>query len=431
MSERRVLYVCHNHPAIRPGGAETYALELYEAMRDRGPYVPTLLARSGRPYSATDGPTGIAPLDGVGGDPDQYLLNTELGGWDWFLGISRDKALVTVHLRDFLASVRPDVVHFQHTLFIGYDAIRVVRDVLPHAGIVYTLHEFLPICHRRGQLLRTGTEEPCLQESPRRCHECFPGIAPEEFLLRKRFIQSHLSLVDRFVAPSAFLLERYVDWGLPREKLHLEEYGRRQVARPAPARAGGRPNHIGFFGQLSAHKGVGVLMAAMHRLAGAGSAARLWLHGANLDLQPNDFQREFSAQLAACGDSVTFAGPYRPEQVPDLMANVDWVVVPSLWWENSPLVIQEAFLHGRPVICSHIGGMAEKIADGVNGLHFQTGDPASLAETIERAVNSPDLWDGLRSGIPQVYPVDVHVTELGGMYDKLLRNELEQPASQA
>src|SRR5213078_3976896 len=60
----------------------------------------------------------------------------------------------------------------------GYDAIRLVRNVLPQTRIVYTLHEFLPICHRGGQLLRTGTDEPCLEESPRRCHECFPTSAP-------------------------------------------------------------------------------------------------------------------------------------------------------------------------------------------------------------------------------------------------------------
>ena len=61
------------------------------------------------------------------------------------------------------------------------------------------------------------------------------------------------------------------------------------------------------------------------------------------------------------------------------MARIDWVVVPSIWWENGPLVILEAFQHGRPVICSDIGGMSEKVTDGVNGLHFRRGDPRDLA----------------------------------------------------
>ena len=64
------------------------------------------------------------------------------------------------------------------------------------------------------------------------------------------------------------------------------------------------------------------------------------------------------------------------------MAETDWVVVPSRWWENSPLVIQEAFMHGRPVICSGIGGMAEHVQDRVSGLHFEVGDDQSLADVI-------------------------------------------------
>ena len=83
------------------------------------------------------------------------------------------------------------------------------------------------------------------------------------------------------------------------------------------------------------------------------------------------------------------------------MASVDWVVVPSIWWENSPLVIQEAFLHGRPVICSDIGGMAEKVDDGVNGLHFRTGDPRSLAQAIRRATSSPDPVGGTPARDPR------------------------------
>jgi glycosyltransferase involved in cell wall biosynthesis len=81
------------------------------------------------------------------------------------------------------------------------------------------------------------------------------------------------------------------------------------------------------------------------------------------------------------------------------MAGVDWVVVPSIWWENSPLVIQEAFCHRRPVICSNIGGMAEKVDDRVNGLHFAVGDPAALAATLELAATRSGLLDELRAGI--------------------------------
>src|ERR1044071_6965300 len=102
------------------------------------------------------------------------------------------------------------------------------------------------------------------------------------------------------------------------------------------------------------------------------------------------------------------------------MANFDWVVVPSIWWENSPLVIQEAFQHGRPVICSDIGGMAEKVTHGVNGLHFRRGDAHSLAAAMRRAVDTPGVCEKLRSGTPHVQPTPEHVACLSRHYRALL-----------
>ncbi|MCZ8109179.1 MAG: glycosyltransferase, partial [Burkholderiales bacterium] len=57
----------------------------------------------------------------------------------------------------------------------------------------------------------------------------------------------------------------------------------------------------------------------------------------------------------------------------------DWIIVPSIWWENSPVVIQEALAIGKPVLCSRIGGMAEKVEDGVTGAYFEAGSASDLA----------------------------------------------------
>jgi glycosyltransferase involved in cell wall biosynthesis len=81
------------------------------------------------------------------------------------------------------------------------------------------------------------------------------------------------------------------------------------------------------------------------------------------------------------------------------MERVDWVVVPSIWWENAPLVVLEAFRHRRPVICGDVGGMAELVRDGVDGLHAPVGDPAGLARVMRRAVETEGLWDALMAGI--------------------------------
>jgi glycosyltransferase involved in cell wall biosynthesis len=117
---------------------------------------------------------------------------------------------------------------------------------------------------------------------------------------------------------------------------------------------------------------------------------------------------------------VTLVGRYEHAELPQLMAAIDWVVVPSIWWENSPLVIQEAFQHGRPVICSDIGGMAEKVTHGVTGLHFRIGDPTGLAATIREAVSSPGLWEQLSGAIPGVYRMEDHAAAVGAIYRALL-----------
>jgi glycosyltransferase involved in cell wall biosynthesis len=425
-SKPKILYVSHNHPTIRPGGAEAYAYELYRAVRDGGEFEPLFLARTGPPVSVSSRYHEGTLLTGVNEDPNQYFFYTDTLEYDWLNGTPRGKAALIKYLREFLEAQRPDVVHLQHTLFFGYDMLRELRNTLgEEVPILYTLHEFLPICHRNGQLVRTTTEKPCREESPRRCHECFPEVSPQAFFMRKRFIQSQMSVVDRFLAPSNFLRDRFVDWGLPADKVVAEEYGRLPV-KAAETRERRQRNRLAFFGQLSYFKGVNVLLRAMKRLQEDGVDVHLSVHGANLELQPDEFRAEFDELLESTKETVTFEGEFNHDDLPSLMADTDWVVVPSIWWENSPLVIQEAAQHRRPVIASDIGGMAEKVHDGVSGLHFRAADPASLAETIRRAVSTRKLWDDLQRRIEPPYEMDEHVRSLTRHYKELLASRSEE-----
>src|SRR6266498_3603214 len=242
MSKRKVLYICHNHPSLHPGGAETCALELYEAMRASDEFEPIFLARIGSTSSIERPPhpgTPFSTVSTVNGDKNQYFVHAEMSDFDMFYLSLRNKDIYTVHFHEFLAAHQPDIVHFQHTHFLGYDLIREVRATLPDAPIVYTLHEYLPICHRQGQMVRATDDGLCAD------------VSPELFFLRKRFIQSHFELVDAFLAPSRFLLERYVAWGIPRRRIRFEDYGRLPAAAVSE-RADGRPrNRIGFFGQFT------------------------------------------------------------------------------------------------------------------------------------------------------------------------------------
>jgi glycosyltransferase involved in cell wall biosynthesis len=420
MTPLRVLYVAHNHPTLHPGGAEAYALELYESMREEPDVEPVLLARIGTNVARQRVAHPGTPFSSVNGDPNQYFVFTETEHFDFFTLTSRDKSLYSQHLTNFLLAQRPDVVHLQHTHFIGLDLLSQIRRVLPEAAIVYTLHEFLPICHRDGQMVRTFSTELCGEASPRRCHECFPEISEQSFFLRQRFVKAQFDNVDRFLAPSAQLMDKYLHWGIEPERIEVEEYGRREppVRAPDPAK-GQAPANIGFFGQLSYFKGANVMLDAMSRLD-PGVKAHLWLHGANLELQAQEFQDEFAALHASLQDRVTFRGPYDHDELPKLMADLHWVVVPSIWWENSPLVIQEAFFHRRPIICSDVGGMAEKVRDGVDGIHFRAGDGFSLAKAIEAAATNPKLWSRLRDGIREPYAMDAHVARLLDMYGTLI-----------
>ncbi len=312
MSDLRVLYVVPQPPDAAPGrgrGLRAGAVR-GDARDSRGSSRPAGADRlqrrppAGRPPGHAVQRRSTATRTSTSSSPRPSTSTSSPS-------TSRDKALYSRHLTDFLLAQRPDVVHLQHTHFIGLDLLSQIRRVLPDAAIVYTLHEFLPICHRHGQMVRTFSDELCGEASPRRCHECFPEISPQSFFLRERFVKGHFENVDRFLAPSAQLMDKYLRWGIEPERIEVEEYGRLAPDRRAPdPRQTKSPANIGFFGQLSHFKGAKVMLEAM-ALLDDDVDAHLWLHGANLELQtagvPGGIRRSCSRQLR---DSVTFRGPY-------------------------------------------------------------------------------------------------------------------------
>ena len=142
--------------------------------------------------------------------------------------------------------------------------------------------------------------------------------------------------------------------------------------------------HFAFLGKVFRVKGVFTLLEAIDLLP---PAIKRMLRV--LDLRIRYRRRtvphsdRFFLSFEPVRQMVRAYGSYMPEEVPQILSRVDWVIVPSIWWENSPMVIQEAFANLVPVICSNIGGMAEKVTDGVDGLHFRVNDPRDLARAIE------------------------------------------------
>ena len=277
----KILFVSHNHPEIRPGGAEGYALDVYEGVREAGEFEPVLLSRSGPPISIGTRYHEGRPITLVNHDPHQYFFYTDMSDWDWVFGRSPKKPALTRFFREFLLEQKPDLVHFQHTMYMGYDILRVTRNTLPDVPIVYTLHEYLPICQHNGQMVRTMDRSLCDHDSPRRCHECFPRIPQQTFFMRKRFIQSQMSAVDLFVTPSAWRA---------RAVRALGHSARADRARAARLRAGAAPagaqrrarRATGSASSASSRefKGADVLLEAF---ASLGQEARRGLPGAAVD----------------------------------------------------------------------------------------------------------------------------------------------------
>jgi glycosyltransferase involved in cell wall biosynthesis len=391
----RVLVVAHNHPDFHPGGTEIFAHDLFREFRSR-PDVETLflaatnhLHREQRPGTS---------FQSVGDAPDEVIMWS--GHFDRFYLSQVDSYGVVPHLVNLLEEFRPDVVHIHHALLIGVEFIALVRRILPNARIVMTLHDYYAICAHDGLMMRTKGRERCDQASPGRCNSCFPAIPADRFLLRERFLKTLFTQVDRFIAPSRFIKDRFVAWGLSADAIEVVPNGRPTVD-PAPHRssADGRRPVFGYFGNLNPWKGVPSLLKAAQRLIASGvEDFELRLHG-GAPFQAKEFVEKVETLIEETDPYVVRTGPYRREEIPALMAAVDWVVMPSIWWENAPLVIQEAFLHRRPVIASNIGGMAEAVRDGIDGLHVRPDDPVALANVIRRAMETPNLWENLVAGI--------------------------------
>jgi glycosyltransferase involved in cell wall biosynthesis len=392
----RVLVMSHMHPRVSKGGAEIAAYQLYGALKAM-PEVETawFLAASGGRVQERLGARILQPF---GADEFVYAG----AGFDHWIHGNPDPEFP----REFAAlleRLRPDVVHLHHYTNFGVEALLRIRRTLPEARIVVTLHEYLAICNHFGQMVKRPGLGLCDRASPRDCARCFPERTEQDFFLREAYLKRFLRLADHFVSPSRFLADRYVAWGLDPTRISVIENGMpipAEDATPMPPRR--RPAAesgvaFGFFGQISRLKGIEVVLDAAALLDREGAAGlRIDIHGDHSG-QPPEFRAGFEARLKALPPNVRFCGPYENARVHALMRSVDAVLVPSIWWENSPLVIQEAFLNRRPVICSDIGGMAEKVRDGLDGFHFEARSPWALAALLRGLAAAPERLRGLQA----------------------------------
>ena len=394
-ANERILVMAHAHPDFSLGGGELAAYNLFQAYR-HNPQVEEawFLGRVDRGR----GVTGAISLRRA----NEYLWEQGIGDWHLLKAAHRESVLSG--FADLLRALKPTVVHMHHYMHLGMECIRVIKQVDPSIRIYLTLHEYMAICRNNGQMIKTDGKRLCSRATDEDCRMCFPRHSAEDFWLRRHFIGSHFDLVDGFVSPSKFLRQRYIDWGIAPERIVVIENGQpnEPALPPRQLREGESRNRFGFFGQITPYKGLDVLLGALGQLRRKERRnLALEVHGANLELQTVDYRERVEALRAPLIEEgvVQWVGPYQPHELRKRMAGVDWVVVPSIWWENSPMVIQEAFLCGRPLLVSDIGGMAEKVRHGVDGLHVATGNQVEWARALMLAATSPETWERLQAGI--------------------------------
>mgnify|MGYP001035263737 CR=1 FL=1 len=393
MARERILTIASGHPDFNAGGSETAAYSLYRAYAEAETVEASTLLAS---HKSTDGATGrLFPLRA-----NEYLWEQSIS--DWFNMRPAHQSSLLGQFSDFIRAVRPTVVHLHHFAHVGLDTIRLIRSVQPDARIILTLHEFLAQCFNQGQMVTTSNEM-CSREGLESCHRCFPERSREDFWLRKDWFLRHFALVDAFVAPSEFLRQRYIEWGIAPEKItvieNAQDAGDRTPARSEPERP---RNRFGYFGQVTPFKGIDILLMGLAGVpAEQRRQIRLTINAANLEKQPDAFKRRLRQLSEPLEDEgvVYWAGPYSANMKAARFQSVDWVVVPSIWWENSPYVIQEAFAFGRPVLCSDIGGMAEKVINGVNGRHVAVRSPSSWSDIFTELAGNNGVWNTLQAGI--------------------------------
>ena len=430
----RVLQVIHGYPMRYNAGSEVYTQTLCHGLLARGHevHVFTREEDSFRPDYALR-----REVDADESRVSLHVVNVPRHR-DRYRHVGVDQRFAEV-----LESVRPDVVHIGHLNHLSTSLVReaAVRQI----PILYTLHDYWVMCPR-GQLMQMHPKDPndlwaaCDGQEDRKCAErCyaryFSGDAAEweedashwtSWVGRRMaHMRKMVELVDLFVAPARFLAERYAkDFGLPDAKLVYLDYGFDLDRLQGRARPSGEPVTFGYIGTHIPAKGIHHLLDAFGRLEGE-PRLRIWGRPRGQDTEA--LKAMAAALPGGAADRVEWLPEYKNQHiVQDVFDRVDAIVVPSVWWENSPLVIHEALQARVPVVTADAGGMAEYVHHEVNGLNFRHRDPEDLARQMQRLVDEPGLSERLgargyvQSASGDIVAVDDHVAAVEDLYRALL-----------
>lgn len=439
----KVLLTTHQFFPDYTAGTEVLTLSVARSLRNLGHEV----------YVFTGYPTGSAMLDEL--RLDEYEFDgirvfrfhhayTPMAGQSSLLEVGYDSYLGAEFFDRIIAQIKPDLVHFFHLNRLGSRLVECVC----RAGIpsFMTPTDFWMICPT-GQLLLgdgrlcTGPSAysgNCLKHFAQSREQglvgraarylptkladffvyatktgalsCYPNhIEVVALANRLKLNVSRLNKLNGIAAPTDFMRRLLIKYGVAKEKIDVVSFGI-DVVKPAEARlhyCRSRPLRVAFIGTLAPHKGAHILIDAFNRLPGG--AAELKLYGRTDDFP--DYIRRLESSVGS-DRSFDFCGVFPNSEISKIIADVDVLVVPSLWYENTPLVVHSAQSGRCPVIASDLPGLSEVISHDDNGLLFKPGDPTDLARQLQRIICEDGLLDKLSAHARMPKSIEVYVDEL-------------------
>ncbi len=393
----KVLKVIHGYPKRYNAGSEVYSQMLCQGLADAGHEVQ-VFTREENPFK----PDGVLSQELDSSDSRIFLnlinLPKERNRYKY------SQPLVDQKFKKILQEFSPDVVHIGHLNHLSLSMIDEINNF--NIPIVYTLHDYWLMCPR-GQFLQRNSEKEvwalCEGQEDKKCAEkCYSGYFSgikehyqkdvdfwENWVARRmEFSRRVTKGVDLFIAPAQFLRKKYIeDFGLEDTKVLYMDYGFNLQRLKNRERTQEEEFTFGYIGTHIPAKGIQHLIRAFDALP---QNCKLKIWGRSHLESTNPLKAICDKLPAHVQKRIEWLPEYRNEKiVEDVFNHVDAIVVPSIWYENSPLVIHEAQQVGVPVITANSGGMAEYVHHEVNGLLFEHRKNSSLKEQMNRFLENP------------------------------------------
>jgi len=402
----KILHVIHGFPPFYMAGSEVYTYNLTRELAKRDDvFVFTRIENPFEPaYTFYDETIDGVHIRRINKPQRDYTLE------DKYL----DEKMEDCFFK-YIQKVKPDIVHFGHLSHLSTNLVNIAKENLG-LPIVYTIHDFWLLCYR-GQLVDTSLKI-CSGPSDNSCYSCASkifkkAVSKEDIIRYRQHIARVINNIDLFFCPSLFLKKIFENNGVPTEKIRLSRYGfpANDIRYKQKKFTDTSKIHFGFIGRLIPVKGIKLLLEAFSKLGNTNS--KLLIFGES---------GEYIKYLEKyANQNVVFMGGFKNWEIGKVLDQIDVLVVPSIWYENSPLVIQEAFLAGIPVITSDIGGMKELVEDGRDGFTFKMGDIESLHSLMKRIVTNPVILNNLHPNPKKVRQIEDDARGVRIAYEEVLK----------